>query len=119
MLKKFSWPILIFLLAIFTGALTWFNTGEAIRPPLLFLFMLICPGMAFIHLARLEDPLAELVLAIALSIVIDTCLAEFMVLTRLWYPGAGLAVLIGISIFGATLQIIDLNRHSPLLEDKS
>jgi hypothetical protein len=69
--------------------------------------MLIIPGMAIIRLLHIEDRLAELVLAIALSLVISTLFAEIMVLTRLWSPPVGLAVLISISLIGAFLQIKD------------
>lgn len=63
--------------------------------------------MAIIRLLHIEDRLAEMVLAVALSLVISTLFAEIMVLTRLWSPSVGLAVLVSISLIGAVLQIKD------------
>jgi hypothetical protein len=63
--------------------------------------------MAIIRLLQLKDILAELVLAIALSLAISALLAELMALSHLWSPAAELASLIIISLIGATLQIRD------------
>jgi uncharacterized membrane protein len=80
--------------------------GAPIRPAIIFCFLLLCPGMAFIPLLRLRDRLTELTLAVALSLALDTAVAETMVLTKQWSPQVGLVVLISISLVGAALQII-------------
>lgn len=105
MLRNLSWPITIILSAIGVGILTWGDSGSFLRPIVSFWFTLVCPGMSIIGLLHFKDRLAELVLAIALSLSITTILAEVMALTQLWSPIAGLGILIGISLIGATLQI--------------
>lgn len=105
MSRKLFWPIMIILSALLAGILVWSDGGGAFRSIILFWFILICPGMAFVRLLQIENVLTEIVLAIALSLVISTLLAEFMVLTHLWSPGVELAILIGISLLGAALQI--------------
>jgi hypothetical protein len=106
MLKKLFWPVLIIFSAVLAGIFVWSNSGGILRSILLFWFILICPGMALIRLLQLKDLLSEWVLAVVLSLVLSALVAEFMVVTHLWSPPTGLAVLIGISLMGAALQII-------------
>jgi heme/copper-type cytochrome/quinol oxidase subunit 4 len=73
-----------------------------------FWFLLICPGMAFVRLLGIRERLTELIVAIALSMALDTAVSETMVLTKRWSPEWGLVVLIGMSAAGAALQIIML-----------
>jgi uncharacterized membrane protein len=64
--------------------------------------------MALVPLLRIEDKSTKFIIAIALSLAIDTALATIMVYTKLWSPLWGLAILIGISMIGAILQIITI-----------
>jgi hypothetical protein len=85
-----------------TGAI-----GAPMRPVIAFWFLLICPGMAFIRLLHLQGWITELTLAIALSLTLDTLVAETMVLNHLWSPQKGLFGLICLSLAGAALQLIE------------
>lgn len=105
MSKKLFWPTLIIILALLSILLALTSSGWALRPYVLFLFVLICPGMATIRLLRVNDSLTELILAIALSLALGTLLAELLVLTKHWSPTLILAGLVGISLIGAVLQI--------------
>jgi nucleoside recognition membrane protein YjiH len=82
--------------------------GAPVRPALVLWFFLICPGMAVVRLLGLKDHLTELTLAVALSIALDLIVAETMVLSNLWSPGGALWTLVGVSIFGAALQLTRL-----------
>ena len=84
------------------------NIGPPIQAIVAFWFLLICPGMAFVRLLQIRERLPELIVAIALSMALDTVVSETMVLTKRWSPEWGLAVLIGMSAAGAALQIIIL-----------
>ncbi len=99
------WPLLITFTAILAGFFAWIVPGSPFRPVILFLFMLVIPGLAYTRLFHFSDLLAEIILAIALSLVTSTILAELMVFTHLWSPNAGLAVLIMISLAGVGLQV--------------
>ena len=85
------------------------NIGGPLRPILIFTFLRICPGMAFVRLLHIQNPLSELTIAIGLSLTIDTIIAEIMIYSEIWSPKLGLAALICISTVGALLQL----RHSP------
>ncbi len=105
------WPIIILASTIGAGLAVVGNFGTPIRPMISFWFLLICPGMAFVRLLRLRGCLTELTLAVALSIAIDTVVAEAMLYVRIWSPTRGLVVLMCISVVGAVLQIISASRR--------
>ena len=106
MVKKLSWSIIIIYVSVLVGILSWSNFSNVISPILIFLFMLVIPGLAYTRLLNIKDLFTELIMAVTFSIVISTILAEFMLFSHRWSPFAGLAVLIAISIYGAFLQII-------------
>ncbi len=105
MRTRIVWPVLIAFSSILTVFFAWIVPSNPIRPAIVFLFMLIVPGLAFTRLFHFDDFLVEIVLAIALSLVTSTILAEFMVFTHLWSPNAGLAALILLSLAGVGLQL--------------
>ena len=111
MSKSLFCPILIIFSALSAAVLAWIDSGWALRPYLLFWFILICPGMAVIGLLKLNNLLSEFVLSVALSLVLGTLVAELLLLIKQWSPHAILAVLVAISIIGASLQI--KNRLAP------
>jgi hypothetical protein len=100
------WPIIIIASAIGTGIAMFLNIRTPIRTAISFWFLLICPGMAYVRLLEIKEFFIELVLAIALSIALNTIVAEVLVLTNIWSPFRGLVVLIAICVAGSTLQII-------------
>ena len=99
------WPLIILISAFGIALMMVGNIESPIRPLLAFWFLLVCPGMAFVRLLRVDRRLTEWTLAIALSIAIDVIVTEIMVLGKLWSPTAGLMVIISISIVGIGLQL--------------
>jgi hypothetical protein len=65
-----------------------------VRAPLIFAFVLACPGLAWVGLLRLREPLAEFVLGVALSLVAATLASEALALLRLWSASAILLSLV-------------------------
>jgi hypothetical protein len=78
-----------------------------------FWFFLVCPGLAVVGLLDIRDWLAEAVTAIAVSVALGTGVATVMVMAKIWSPGAGLAVLIGISLLGAAVQVSGARGRLP------
>ncbi len=113
MIRSSWWSLIIILSAIAVTLAIVANAGMPVRPLLVFWFLLVCPGMAFIQLMHIEERLIELVLAIALSIALDTVVAEIMALNKIWSFRAGLFVLICLSLFGAALQIMRAINQMP------
>ena len=110
MWSPWLWPATI-LLSAAGIALTFFaGVAAPARPFVALWFLLLCPGMALVRLLRVGGVATELTLAIALSLVLDTLVAMVMIYTGTWSPGAGLIVLIGISVFGALLQAVSARQ---------
>lgn len=83
----------------------------ALRAPLVVAFLALGPGLAFVPLLGLRDPLGELVVALALSLALDIAVAAGMLYAGAWSPSASLAVLAGIALAGAALQLLILGRR--------
>ena len=98
------WPIFLIVATAGTGLLIGVGGSSPVHLVIVIGYLLICPGMAFVRLLRLHDPLAEFVLALAASISIDLILAETMVLLRIWSPVAGFFGLAVFCLAGAFLQ---------------
>ena len=76
-----------------------------------FWFLLICPGMALALFLRISDRFAEITIAIALSMAIDTIVAGTMLYTGLWSPRISLLILIYISVGAAAIQLVSNYRR--------
>jgi len=114
MTKRLSlfWPIWIFVSGLLCGLLYSFAPASTIRLLVAILFLLISPGMALVPLLQLSDRMNELMLGIALSLTMDALLAAAALYAGMWNPGGVLAVLIGLSMLGAGLQVWQV-LHSP------
>jgi hypothetical protein len=109
-MKQTVWyPLIIILLAIATCVVVLGDFSSPIRPFLVFSFLLVCPGLAFIHLLRFGNLLVEWTLAVALSIGIDTLVAEAMLYSGLWSSGRSLGAITIITLAGASLQLWQLH----------
>ena len=76
------------------------------RAAVVFVFLLVCPGMAFVPLLGVRRWETALALVVATSLVLDTLVAEGMLLAKLWNPAAGLAILGALSLAGAAAQVV-------------
>lgn len=102
------WSAVITISCIIVGVFSFGDLESPIRPFIVFWFFLVCPGMALVPLLSIEDKSTEFIIAIALSLAIDTAIATIMVYTGLWSPLWGLGIVIGICEIGVVLQIISL-----------
>jgi hypothetical protein len=111
--KPFAWSA-----SITTSSLTamWAvltNAGPPLQPAILFWFLLVCPGMAFVRLLRLDDRLAQWVLAIAVSIALGVVLTETMIYSHRWNPVGAILTLAALSIIGAALDALMTAQRQP------
>jgi hypothetical protein len=82
-----------------TAVLALLDLHSPVRTLVTFVFLLVCPGLGLAHMIRMADRSSVLVVAVAISIAIDTLLAEAMAYANAWSPDAALAVLILIALF--------------------
>ncbi|MFN8486181.1 MAG: hypothetical protein U0350_01235 [Caldilineaceae bacterium] len=116
-IKPWLWPLIITGSAIMVASVTFSpvlsNLSATLRLCVTLWFLLICPGMAFVRLLRLPSARSEWTLAIALSLALNTLVAEFMLYTQRWSPESMLALLLSLSLIGVLLQLL-LRRQPPL-----
>jgi hypothetical protein len=91
--------------ALTVDALAQFAGPSDVRTLLVAVFLLLGPGLGVVGLIGLEDAWQLLTLAFGLSLALDTAVALMLVYVIGWYPGAGLGVLLAISIAGALAQL--------------
>ncbi|MBN1679604.1 MAG: hypothetical protein JW966_04880 [Anaerolineae bacterium] len=100
------WPVIIVVSAWVTGLVVFMDALPPVRPALVFWFVLVCPGMAYVNLLKLDDIASQLTLGVALSLALGAIVAALMVYTERWSPDAGLGILIGISLLGVLIRLI-------------
>lgn len=111
MMRSIWWPVIIIASAIGAERALSSGSGAPVQPLLVSWFLLICPGMAFVRLLRIEGGATEVLLAIALSIAIDMIVAEILLYAEVWSAAWALSLLIGISLAGVALQMITAPVH--------
>jgi len=95
----------LLLCAIIVDAMAQFGGPSPLRTLFVAVFLLLGPGLGIVGLLGVEDPWELLALAFGLSIALDTAVALMLVYVVGWYPGAGLGILLAISIAGALAQL--------------
>ncbi len=100
-----KWPVILTISAAAVEALALVDVGMPIRPIIMMWFLIICPGMAFVHLLQIQDPLSEIVLAVALSLVLDLLIAAAVLYAGLWSPDLILNILKVLTLSGVLLQL--------------
>jgi hypothetical protein len=99
------WPVVIIGTVAGLAAAQILSPGEPAAVAFTLLFLLFCPGMAFVGMLGLRDPWVCMTAAVALSIGLDVAVAATLVYSGAWSPTVALLVLTAISLFGAGLQI--------------
>jgi hypothetical protein len=109
-----SWPVVILLSAAAAVEAVVVDASPAVRVPLLLWFLGLCPGLALIRLLRLDDPVWEVSLSVALSLSLLIAITTVMIYTGRWSPTIALFVLAGISAVGALAQLLGVGRRRAL-----
>lgn len=99
------WPALLLISSAALGASYALGSHNPIREALALWFFLTCPGMAIVGLLDIEDRLAEILIAVALSIALGMLLSLAMAVSHAWTLAGASAVLISLSVLGAAGQV--------------
>ena len=94
---------LVIVVAAVTVVTTLAGVHSPVRVAAACAFLLVGPGLAFARLLPPSDWIVGATSAVALSLAIDTLVAEAMLLTHTWSPNAGLLVLVAITGVGFRL----------------
>jgi hypothetical protein len=85
---------------------------EVVRAPITLWFIAICPGMAVVRLLRLDEPLAEVMLAFALSLALAGLIPAIFLYLGAWSPAWSLTLLVAIAVTGLALDPVLVPRHA-------
>lgn len=99
-------PLAVVAGAALTALVVWAGVAPALRGPVVLAFLLVGPGLALVHALRLRDRLAELCLAIALSVALDTLVASAFLYAGAWSPDAILGALVALTVAGAGADLL-------------
>jgi hypothetical protein len=81
------------------------NTGSPAQVAVVLWFLLICPGMMAVRFLQLNDWLVEWMLAITISLVIDTFIAGFLLMVRSWSPQNAFSSILIVTVVAAVIQV--------------
>lgn len=98
-------PIGIIVVAVAATLLVFAAPGSTARPYVVLVFALVCPGMAVVRLFRIDEPLLELAVAIALSIGVELLLSTAMLYLGLWSPETLFVALVCVAIGCAAVEV--------------
>jgi uncharacterized membrane protein len=98
-------PIGVALLTSLASTLVLVDVHSPVRSVLVAAFVLVCPGLALVRLLRLEEPLFELTLGIALSLALAGLVSVALLYAHAWSPGKGLAILAVIAFGGSAFEL--------------
>jgi hypothetical protein len=98
------WAVAVAVAAVAAPAAALAGAPAAVRIPVVLLFLLLGPGMAFVPLLDLGDPVAELTVAVGISVAVDLAVAMAMLYAGSWSPAATLVVLAALALSGAVAQ---------------
>jgi hypothetical protein len=93
-----GWPLLATASALLAGALALADVHSPLRVLVVLWFVLACPGGSIVRFLRLGDPVAELTLAVGVSLALATIVAVTDLYLGLWSPDATLLVLIAVTL---------------------
>lgn len=104
--RTLTWPGVMTGSAILVALVAFVLPLEPARPVLVVPFLLICPGMALVRRFRLAEGWLEFLLAIGVSVAVDTLLATAMAYAGVWSPRLLLAVLVWLSLIAGIEELI-------------
>ncbi|MGZ4304073.1 MAG: hypothetical protein ACXVFQ_18560 [Solirubrobacteraceae bacterium] len=100
------WPLVMVASSLALALALVVGAHGPVRGALALWFFLTCPGMAIIGLLDIKDLLAEVLLAVALSIAIGMLSALAMALAHAWSADAATAALVVLTLLGARAQVV-------------
>lgn len=109
MRSSWLWPAIIILSAGATSFVTFVVPASPLRPIVVMWFLCVCPGIALVGLLRLNEPVVEWTLAVALSFAIDAMVGSIQLYAGRWSPTLTLEILIALSLAGMIMQIATIH----------
>lgn len=106
-----TWPRVALGSAALACVLVAVDRGSVVRAVAVLWFVLVCPGLAVVRLARLDDQLAEASLAVAASLAIAGAVSGALMYARWWSPPRVLAALVAVTVAGVAAEVWEPARR--------
>ena len=124
MSRTYLWPTVLILSTGF-ALITQKIDLPVISPLMMAWFLLVCPGLAIVQLLPIHPFSNQIGLAFALSIALNTLIAEVMAFTQLWSPSVAFLLLACLTVACALHQVYRVRQaaqvaqpHRRAIEDK-
>ena len=98
--RSLTWPAAILLSTVAVSVVTYADIWPSVRPFVALPFLVLCPGLAWARLLRVEPELNTILLGIALSLAIDTIVATALLYAHQPSVQVNLGALVAITIGG-------------------
>lgn len=98
--RNLAWPAVLLLSTVAVSVVTYAGIWPSARPFVALPFLVLCPGMAWVRLLRVEPELNTVMLAVALSLAIDTIVSTALLYAHQPSVQANLGALVAITIGG-------------------
>ncbi len=114
--RSLTWPAAILLSTVAVSVVTYAGIWPSVRPFVALPFLVLCPGLAWARLLRVEPELNTILLGVALSLAIDTIVATALLYAHQPSAKVNLGALIAITIGGllADANLRQLLQRRPL-----
>jgi uncharacterized membrane protein len=106
------WPYAISILAATSAVLVVLDLPIPPRAILVLAFATVCPGMALIRLLRLDEPLAEFLLAIVVSLALSGVVATATVYAGAWDAQVVLLALVELTLVAVLADLLRSDRSA-------
>jgi Peptidase family M23 len=101
-----AWLALLLAASATVAVLAYVGVHSPARAGVVVPFLLVFPGLAWARLLRISDRAMTLVLAVALSIVVDTVVPGTLVYAGAWSASTALAVVLAVTVAGGIVEAL-------------
>ncbi len=108
-MRKYAWPILLTTLTLLALLLVYVDLHSPLRPLITFAFLLLCPGMAFVRLLRIDHIITEFTIAVASSLAIGQLVSMMVLYLGIWSTQANILLLSLVCFAGVGFQLVQLS----------
>jgi hypothetical protein len=109
------WTVAILASTFAEAAVLLLDAPEVIRAPITVWFIASCPGMAIVRLLRLDRPITEIMLGIALSLALACLVPGIFIYLSAWSPAWSLTTLMAVTGTAWVLDLAIFSRRSRAL----
>jgi hypothetical protein len=97
-------PLIVLALAVAAGAVVLLGVGNPFRSLIVLSFLIAGPGLALVPLVHVGG-WSQFTLGVGLSLALDALVSTVLIYAGVWSPNATLAVLVVMTLVGATVQL--------------